>query len=650
MSASPPSSRWLYGPTLDLLIGCGAWSLPLLAITFFLQRENAVAVSFTFYLLAVFCNNPHYMATVYRAYHTSADFRKYRFFTVYVTVLLLITVGLVHFVPMLFPWAVTIYLTWSPWHYTGQNFGIAQLFIRRGGAPADPAARSLLFGSYAASFAVWFLTLHSTMEGDPNFLSLRIPVRIALPLQIFFSLTFLTFAGGAFFRLSKNLRGWSLVAPLLLTFTQLCWFVAPALLTRFGALKLSASYFSAGALAFMHCAQYLWITTFYAKKERVPEGGRPFSFWRYYLTLVVGGVALFIPGPWLASRLLHRDLVESFLIFMALVNVHHFILDGAIWKLRDGRIARLLLGRQTPGETSAETELAVSGFWSQLRWFASEAPAARWIRYGFAAAILGIGAIDQTQYFMTRRGGDSASLTWAQRLNPQDTRVYFRRAQSAFEAGDMATARTELERVLRVNPYNAPAQHLLGQIIFRSGDTAAALAHYDRMAELFRPDVSVTLNRGLLQQSKGDATAAASLFEEALSLAPHKTELHFLLANALLKKGDADRARKQYELFITLFEEDPGTPEERDAHLPAYLQALLYLANLDREQRNQASAHTRLQRVADVAVTYHLFDYATTALARLAELDDEMGQVEAAAKNRKLAQQTASFAQAAHRP
>ena len=617
----------------------------MLALAFFLQRSNATAVAFAFYLLAIFCNNPHYMATVYRAYHTSADFRKYRFFTVYVTVLLLLTVVLVHFVPALFPWAVTIYLTWSPWHYTGQNFGIAQLFIRRSGAPADQATRSLLYGSYVASFVVWVLTLHSTMEGDPNFLSLRILERIAQPLQVFFTLAFVTCAIASFSRLRKTLPGWSLAAPVLLTFTQLCWFIAPALLTRFGGLKLPASYFSAGALAFMHCAQYLWITTFYAKKERRPDGARAFSFWRYYLCLVVGGIALFIPGPWLASRFLHRDLAESFLIFMALVNVHHFILDGAIWKLRDGRIAKLLLGRNPPGETAAEADLDVSGFWDNLRWFAGNTVAARFIRYGLAAAILGLGLIDQVQFFFTRRGGNSTSLVWAQRFNPQDTRVYFRRAQSAFEAGDSATARLELERVLQINPRNAPAQHMLGQIIFRSGDTAAALAHYDHMAELFRPDLSVTMNRGLLYQNSGNSAAAITRFKEALSLAPHKTELHFLLGNALLASGDPNHALKQYELFVTLFEEDPGPPAERDAHLTAYLKASLYLANGDRERSDLAAARTRLQHTADVAVTYRHFDYATIALERLASVDDEMGQADAAAKNRALARQTASFAQ-----
>ena len=68
--------------------------------------------------------------------------------------------------------------------------------------------------------------------------------------------------------------------------------------------------------------------------------------WRplaYFGVLVVGGIALFVPGPWLASRVFHHDFTASFLIFTALVNIHHFILDGAIWKLRDGRIASLLL-------------------------------------------------------------------------------------------------------------------------------------------------------------------------------------------------------------------------------------------------------------------------------------------------------------------
>ncbi|ATC62632.1 hypothetical protein CMV30_00845 [Nibricoccus aquaticus] len=369
------------------------------------------------------------MATIHRAYGTAGDFKKYRFFTIYVTVLML-TLVLVHVVPALFPWVVTLYLTWSPWHYTGQNFGIAQMFVRRSGAHPDPAARQWLYTSYVASFAVWFLTLHSIVESDSYFLSLRIPETVATPLRLFFALVFLVSAAAAFLRLRKTLRGSALLAPLLLTLTQALWFVAPSLLSRYQVLDLPASYFSAGALAFMHCAQYLWITSFYARREtpsapHAATSARPFSFWRYYLALIVGGIALFIPGPWLASRALGHDFVESFLIFMALVNVHHFILDGAIWKLRDGRIARLLLGKSTPDAT--DEALEGQSLRHHLGWLFSASPAARATRFSLAAAILAI------------------------------------------------------------NPRNAPAQHLLGQLIFQSGDTSAALAHYDRMADFSAP-------------------------------------------------------------------------------------------------------------------------------------------------------------------
>jgi len=236
---------------LDLLIGCGAWSLPLLSLTFFFQRQNAATVTFAFYVLALVCNNPHYMATIYRAYGTPTDFNRFRFFTIYVTALVALTIVLFHFVPTLFPWVVTLYLTWSPWHYTGQNFGIAQMFIRRTGAAPDATARQLLYGSYAASFAVWVLALHSIRDTDSNFISLQIPESVAAPLQIFFALIFVGCAVATFIRLGKQIAARNLVAPVLLTSTQLLWFVGPSLLTRFGLLELPAGYFSAGALAFM---------------------------------------------------------------------------------------------------------------------------------------------------------------------------------------------------------------------------------------------------------------------------------------------------------------------------------------------------------------------------------------------------------------
>ena len=59
------------------------------------------------------------MATIYRAYHTRADFEKYKFVTLHVTLLLVLTGIVMHASPRFFPWLFTLYICWSPWHYSG---------------------------------------------------------------------------------------------------------------------------------------------------------------------------------------------------------------------------------------------------------------------------------------------------------------------------------------------------------------------------------------------------------------------------------------------------------------------------------------------------------------------------------------------------
>ena len=134
-----------------------------------------------------------------------------------------------------------------------------------------------------------------------------------------------------------------MIPSLTLFSTQCVWFLAPTLLSLLEHFQVPRSRYSTGVLAVMHSAQYLWITSYYAKREATTTPNRSWRPFSYFAILVVGGIALFIPGPWLSSLAFHFDFTRSFLLFTALVNIHHFILDGAIWKLRDGRIATLLV-------------------------------------------------------------------------------------------------------------------------------------------------------------------------------------------------------------------------------------------------------------------------------------------------------------------
>ncbi len=132
--------------------------------------------------------------------------------------------------------------------------------------------------------------------------------------------------------------------------------------------------------------------------------GKASRNWRplaYFGVLVVGGIALFVPGPWLASRVLHHDFTASFLIFTALVNIHHFILDGAIWKLRDGRIASLLLNsRERISDAAGE---AGGQFAAACRWLVGGSSGARSLRVSAALLLLVWGTVDQARYYLALR-------------------------------------------------------------------------------------------------------------------------------------------------------------------------------------------------------------------------------------------------------
>src|SRR5579871_5287132 len=169
------TTPWVYNAWLDLIVGCGAWSAPLLLLSYASMASSARTWSVVFYALALFFNYPHYMATIYRAYHRAEDFEKYRVFTVHITAVVLLTLLLSHFWIRLLPWIFTIYLTWSPWHYSGQNYGLFMMFARRAGANPDKATRRALYGAFVVSYLILFLAFHTGPSSDPLFLSLGIP-------------------------------------------------------------------------------------------------------------------------------------------------------------------------------------------------------------------------------------------------------------------------------------------------------------------------------------------------------------------------------------------------------------------------------------------------------------------------------------------
>src|SRR5213594_4892901 len=173
-----PGPAWIASPAIDLTVGCGAWSLPLLLTAYALGGGSPIS-SAGFYALALFLNYPHYMATIYRAYRTQADFVRYKAVTVYFTAFLVVALIAAHLSYRIVPWLFTLYITWSPWHYMGQNFGLLMMFIHRKGIKVERKERNGIWAVFVASYVITFLSFHTAPSSTPFFSSLGLPASLA---------------------------------------------------------------------------------------------------------------------------------------------------------------------------------------------------------------------------------------------------------------------------------------------------------------------------------------------------------------------------------------------------------------------------------------------------------------------------------------
>ena len=122
-------------------------------------------------------------------YDQRDDRRRYAVFAVYATAFLgaAYVVGLYNFT--IGSLLVTLYITWSPWHYSGQNYGVALLFLRRRGITPSIRAKQMVYACFVLPYALVFMAIHvdagssnyapATYLGTEfHFMSLGIPAAV----------------------------------------------------------------------------------------------------------------------------------------------------------------------------------------------------------------------------------------------------------------------------------------------------------------------------------------------------------------------------------------------------------------------------------------------------------------------------------------
>jgi hypothetical protein len=558
MQASPATRRWLFGPATDLLLGCGG--LHLLLVLLFavpvVQRGVDPWLVLGAGLISHLTNTPHYGATLLRVYEQRSERRRFALFSVWITLALalLVVAGLHH--ALLGSLLITVYATWSPWHFSGQNYGLSLMLMRRRGVDVDLPTKRLLYASFLLSFALTALLLHTeagdialapvpaAISGKYRFLSLGLPDAFSRALFPLLGTAYLAVIGVAGARLSRHGNARDLAPAALLIFTQLMWFSFPALLRYMDAFTTSNIAFGAFGVSIAHSVQYLWVTSYFAtnsaRGERVPA----------FLarTLLAGAAVVVFPALVFAPELLGTVPFNAGLgiLLFSVVNLHHFLLDGAIWKLRDGPVARVLLRSPEEAAADAPTAAAVShGPWRTAFFAAGALAFGVAIFYAFEvefginralrssdlprveAAVQHLRWIGRDDYRIHRQLADAlARETWREAL-ANDT---------AGDEVDFSAAIHHYEESLRI--YESAAAWLgLGNVEYTRGDYAAARRAYESALRL-NPRHFRALNRlGELWLARGDLQRARASLERAAALAPRDARIH----TALERLAEAER-------------------------------------------------------------------------------------------------------------
>ena len=494
MAESTASSRWLFGPVPDLLFGCGGlYAVYFLAALFAGSEIRTFAPVSLLPLGALIFGAPHYGATLLRVYERSSDRREYRFFGVWASlVVVLFFVAGVYNVAV-GSWMLTLYLSWSPWHYSGQNYGIASMFLGRRGVTIAKPAKRVLQASFQLSWLLVLLAIHAAQpsasyaavtlsSSEYAFLPLGIPLEIAAPLILIAAIAYLA-AVGASVVLLRRAGSWRNIFPALaLMGLQALWFSIPVLAraTAIGIdlepLGVRYAEYTFYWIAFGHFTQYLWVTVYYAKSTGTDRRALPYLV----KALLVGSAIWGIPLALFSPEVLGVRAFDAGLgaLIASAVNIHHFILDGAIWKLRSGRIARVLLrGQNALAELTDAKPRA--GRVKLMPWVLAAGLASTlgnivgvWeIEFGFRRAAL---ASDPDRLRTAAK-----RLRWVGRDHPG---LHTQIALFDARAGQLDAAIREIERSLELQP-TAEAWKLLGKFQTRKGDREAARHAFEKARE-----------------------------------------------------------------------------------------------------------------------------------------------------------------------
>ncbi len=343
--------RTFVHPLFDFFVIGGLLTLPIAIFASFRAGSAAAFLNVAAPVIFLFCNQAHFAASTVRLYTKPNSFQDLPFLTMgFPLVTFAVVAAFVVFADQVGRHFQALYLTWSPYHYAAQTFGLSAMYAYRSGCPLASRERSLLRAACLLPFfraflggapfghgLGWFVPYGTLAANEARFQVMSASLTalnwlsMGAPLALFAWIAYRSRVGSA----SGNgeRAGLPLLALVLMLSNASWWVLFP--------------YWDAVVWAtILHGLQYLGIMAIFHAQDQVDRPGNTHGRGYHVMLLltacVVLGYALFQCWP-RAYMWAGYGKVESFYMVIAAINIHHFIVDAYIWKIRKDRNLRTVV-------------------------------------------------------------------------------------------------------------------------------------------------------------------------------------------------------------------------------------------------------------------------------------------------------------------
>lgn len=318
-------------PVFDLLVIGGGLSL--LAAPLIVAMRTGThdrALTQIIVPLLLIATSTHFAASTVRLYSKPGSFQTLPVMTMLFPALSFAVAGVALYSPELIGRNLyLLYLSWSPYHYAAQTFGLSSMYAARSGMPLQGVERRLLWWTCMLPFAHAFLRGARTGLGwlldpvffaeHPSLLALRGSAESVVAVAIF--VVPIVFFAWVRWRTGRLL-------PLMVL----------SLLASNGVWWVVLQYYEAFVWATVfHGIQYIAIVLVFHLRDHPPtEDSRAAWVWaslKFYGVCLLLAYLLFDVWPYFFTAL-GFSFTESVLVCVAVINIHHFIVDRGIWQIR----------------------------------------------------------------------------------------------------------------------------------------------------------------------------------------------------------------------------------------------------------------------------------------------------------------------------